>query len=943
MQKRRDKLAGFLIVFFIVFAGYFYTLAPTVSFWDCGEFIACSYILGVPHPPGTPLVVLVGRIFTLLPIFSEIARRVNLASALSGSLAAGFLYLIVVKLWERWRGSPSFLHHLAAGACAIAGAFSFSVWDSSVEAEVYSPSNFLVVFILWLGLLWEDNLKKHGSKNILFLILYLVFLSIGVHLLPFLAFPGLLIYILIVDHEIHRDKKLVYLFLALSGGALFFMIILKAAANVQILPLMLLLSGLVYTVIINFRDFGREKPPVITRNISLCILLIFIAVSTYAYLMIRAHLDPDINEAEPTTFKALWAVFNREQYGPMQLFPRRTSIETGLSLIPAFWEQIKIYLKYFSWQYVPFPREDVNTVLRFLSVIGTYLYVFLGIFGMWVHYREDKKTFWYLFITYLLTGLGLVVYLNLKFSPSDPNPAHKPREVRERDYFFLTSFFLFALYIGHALAYLAEKAKEKWERKEALYPVYAGMVILAFLPFISNIKSHVNRRGNWMAHDVGYNMLSTCRENSILFTNGDNDTFPLWFYQFVKRYRLFDAEEKKGVIVANLSLLNTSWYIKQLKRRGVPMDFASTFENTVYRRKWEEARMTGKTDKDFEEWVIDHLYPTRSLDGKILYVKDMAIRNIIATACGRKLPFEDMIAPVDSFVKKYIESGFNPSVNIYFAVTVSKDNRQGYEEHFVLEGLAYRLVEEKGKNMIDFARTESLLYNFRYTSIFDPNVYKDDNARRIISNYGAVFFTLGNGYRRKVIPERNYFLMYTRDLKLNLTPEERKYLEKAKKAYLMGMRFLSGDIAPFVIELKGVLCLLGEYDEAEKILKETIATTKNPEELAFYYSLLGDVYYDKGDIQKSKQAYTNTLEINPKEENALAGLLEIAWYKEKNETAARKFLRKLMKNPEIFAKVMRYCNFRQKKDLLIAGIEEWLKEHPDDKEARRMLDSLRRM
>src|SRR4030066_1451002 len=111
--QNRTTLLGGVFVFLVSFIVYWLTLAPTVSFWDCGEFVACSYFFGIPHPPGAPLFILIGRLFTLLPFFEQIALRTNILSALGSASSVVVAYLIILKLVSRWNIS-NFARYLGA-------------------------------------------------------------------------------------------------------------------------------------------------------------------------------------------------------------------------------------------------------------------------------------------------------------------------------------------------------------------------------------------------------------------------------------------------------------------------------------------------------------------------------------------------------------------------------------------------------------------------------------------------------------------------------------------------------------------------------------------------------------------------------------------------------------------------------------------------------------
>jgi len=173
---------------------YVKTMAPTLSFWDCGEFIACSYILGIPHPPGTPLYILIGRIFSIIPFFDDISARLNFLSALSSAFTALFCYLCAAKILAYWFDNKAdftnkLIIHAGSVSGALIAAFGLTNWNNSVETEVYGLSMMLFMGILWLTLLYLDKRDEPGSIRLVALIFYLAFLGIGVHMTTFLVLP----------------------------------------------------------------------------------------------------------------------------------------------------------------------------------------------------------------------------------------------------------------------------------------------------------------------------------------------------------------------------------------------------------------------------------------------------------------------------------------------------------------------------------------------------------------------------------------------------------------------------------------------------------------------------------------------------------------------------------------------------------------------------------
>jgi hypothetical protein len=140
--QKIDRLHFFsgALVLLLSLIVYIKTLAPTLSFWDCGEFIACSYILGIPHPPGTPLYILIGRLFSIIPFFEDISARVNLLSAISSSFTALFCYLCTVRILNYWfddkeEFSNRLIIHGGSVCGALVAAFGITNWNNSVEAR----------------------------------------------------------------------------------------------------------------------------------------------------------------------------------------------------------------------------------------------------------------------------------------------------------------------------------------------------------------------------------------------------------------------------------------------------------------------------------------------------------------------------------------------------------------------------------------------------------------------------------------------------------------------------------------------------------------------------------------------------------------------------------------------------------------------------------------
>ncbi|MEW6412950.1 MAG: DUF2723 domain-containing protein [Candidatus Zixiibacteriota bacterium] len=191
---RPNALVAFAVWLAVVVV-YTLTKAPTLSFWDCGEFIAASYILGIPHPPGTPLYILIGRLFSLIPWSSDIAVRLNMLSVISSSFTALFGYLVLVRLLRAcFQVDKSTLTRVivyAGGASgALFSAFSLTNWNNSVETEVYGLSMMMLMAVVWLGLLYYERAGTNAGQRFMLLAFYVAFAGIGVHMTTFLALPA---------------------------------------------------------------------------------------------------------------------------------------------------------------------------------------------------------------------------------------------------------------------------------------------------------------------------------------------------------------------------------------------------------------------------------------------------------------------------------------------------------------------------------------------------------------------------------------------------------------------------------------------------------------------------------------------------------------------------------------------------------------------------------
>ncbi|HRY99336.1 MAG TPA: DUF2723 domain-containing protein, partial [Bacteroidales bacterium] len=699
MYKKINNIQGWL-VFLAASVVYIMTAEPTVSFWDCGEYIATAFKLQVGHPPGAPLFQMLGRFFSLFAFGDEtqVARMVNTMSALSSSFTILFLFWSITMLARkivapgREPEKGEMLAILGSGLVgALAYTFSDSFWFSAVEGEVYAMSSFFTALVFWAMLRWEAVADEPRSWRWLILIAYLIGLSIGVHLLNLLAIPA--IAFIFYFRKYQATRKGIFLTLIIS-------VALLALALYGIIPWIVKLAGWFELFFVNVLGmpfdvgtviyfltltagivFGlrwavsRGKQVAYTAILAFTFLLI--GYSSFFLLIIRSNANPPIDENNPENAIGLLAYLNREQYGSTPLFkgpyfnapvidredgkplytkdkesgryiitdtregtipvydPRFTTIfprmwnnqassyarnykewskmqgrpvsitgpdgSTQTESVPTFRENLRyfwryqldyMYFRYFMWNFagrqndhqgmggpldgnwisgIPFldearlgPQDNLPESMENKATNKFYLLpLLLGLAGLFFQWKRSPHDTLIVGLLFAMTGLAIVIYLN--------QHAYQPRE---RDYAYAASFYAFGIWIG--LGVLAVWQGLRKIVSPAPAALVATVVTLTAVPAIMASEGwddHTRAR-RYTALEVAINYLNSCDPHAILFTNGDNDTFPLWYAQEVEGIRT-------DVRVVNLSLLNTDWYVDQMKRKAYdsdPVPFSLTQE-----------------------------------------------------------------------------------------------------------------------------------------------------------------------------------------------------------------------------------------------------------------------------------------------------------------------------------------------------------------------------
>jgi hypothetical protein len=843
-HRLRNRFFAF-ISFLYAFVIYSLSVAPTTSFWDPAEYIATSHTLQIAHPPGSPFFAIFARVVSMFIPTDYVALSINMISVTVSALTIMLLYLIVVHLIEEWRGSADSMDlsdQIGLYGGGLFAAFTFTVthtqWFNAVEAEMYASSMFFTALVVWMALRWSANHDQPYSERWLILIAYMFGIGIGVHLLNLLAlfFVALIIYF-------KKRQFTISSFLAMGGITVVGFLAIFPVTIIQMPNVAGRISDMTYGLIgpmtfiilvIAAVVFGiyytQKKGYRIANMVLVAYSMIIIGYSSYALIMIRSQAEPPIDQNDPSEVQAFVNYLNRDQYGSAPLltgntynnrtqsidrstetlFPRRhSSMPQHLeyygnfnSDLAYFWQyQVNhMYLRYLNWNYIG--REaDIQDTGWYAGFSETrhhdnpantpyfYLPFLFGLFGILYHFKNDWKRALSVTALFFLTGLAIIFYLN-----------QTPFEPRERDYAYVGSFFAYAIWVGIGLTGIMELVKQFVGNNKA---VSYGMLAISFVavPFwmlYQNWESH-DRSDRYVPRDYAYNLLNSVEENAILFTNGDNDTFPLWYLQEVEGIRM-------DVRVVNLSLLNTEWYIKQLRDRktheALPLPIRFTDEEidqmTSQLELHNPQEIVIPVDKQLLSSVFEadaqqieadpqRLLQSNSSDNEV----DQTFINQMLMATPYSLPVEEL----DDEVRFYLEgrpAGRDNQGNmryylqtqdrmileilqqnqwvrpIYFANTVSRSGLLNLEPYFQFEGKAFRVMPKR-RQVGSFGHVEPEVHadrlgQFEFNQWDSPDVYFDENIRRMLGNYRYGFTQLADAYlERGDIESAAYWLKYGED------------------------------------------------------------------------------------------------------------------------------------------------------------------------------------
>jgi hypothetical protein len=896
------------VSFVIAMIVYSLTVEPSVPLWDCGEFISASYSLQVVHPPGAPLFLLLGRLFSLFaPSAEHVAFAVNMLSVVASALTVGFTFWITTHFAVKALGlkaqnpevsMENALTIFGSGLiAALALTFMDTFWFSAVEAEVYASSSLFTALSFWGILKWESNKNKATANRWLVFIAYTIGLSIGLHLLNLLVIPAVVLYYFFNQYEVNRLNILRAL--GIGAGSLVFInwglipgvpklaaMFDKIFVNSIGLPFN---SGVLFTVVVivalvvvGIRYTIRNNKPLLNL-VMLCTTFILIGYSSYSMVVIRSLAEPAIDMNDPDDAYSLLSYIQREQYGQRPIFngpyynarlappyyedgsmqyrndkdmegndvyvetkprleyvwderyltnfPRmgdltdknkgyqywykersKTDANGNKEIVtPEFKDNIGfmmnyqlgwMYWRYFFWNFGGRqsdiqnvdnnifegnwmsglsifdnrrigPQKDIPASLSSNKARNKYYLIpfLLGLIGIFFQFTKQKYDATVVLTLFVFTGMMIVLYLN-----------QPPLEPRERDYTNVGSYQTFCIWIGLAVLAISQGLKKYMNGRVA---AIAAILICSSAPILmgtENWDDH-DRSDRYLGISFAKNYLNSCAPNAILFTNGDNDTYPLWYAQNVEGYRT-------DVRVINLSLLSTEYYAQALTRKyygsePLPMSiipneklrdgeresiawkkenpfFNSTTPYdlaTVLRFMISDDDRHKASSNSIKPSELENYLPTRNIyvpvdraaviASGVVTEKDSAdiVDNIQFTLGSRLM--KGSIVMLDIVATNAANGWERP---IYFTTTTGDDTYAGLESYFRHEGLTYRLVPMKHNWKQKRGLTDKeliyqrLMKDFEWGNMDKGTMFLDHKATLVPRNLRILFVQVAQQY-----------------------------------------------------------------------------------------------------------------------------------------------------------------------------------------------------
>jgi hypothetical protein len=976
--KKINNWTGWLVTL-IACTVYVMTIEAAGSFWDCGEFISSAYKLQIPHPPGAPMFVLLGRIFIILfgdnPLTA--AKAVNTMSALASGFTILFLFWTITHFAKRMveastnaaLTSYQIILIMGAGTVGALGyTFSDTAWYSAVEGEVYALSSFFTALVFWAILKWEHKADQPGADKWIIFIFYIMGVSIGVHLLNLLTIPAIVMVYYFRQYKPSIVGGLVAFFIGvvITGFVQVFLIqyTIKWAGAFDVnfvnsfgLPFF---SGFIFffvlvAVILTFGILYANKKGLYFLKLGIwCTIFFLLGYTSYLTTMVRSNADPSVDMYNVDNPVTLMGYLGREQYGdwPVVFGPdyvdKVENVENGdqyvkakttyevagknykrdwssapsAHLFPRMWDSendrgqmdsfkafagvedgtpptlrdnIKyftnyqfgfMYLRYFLWNFSGkqndlqgFGNVRDGNFSTGISFVDNFFFgdqsklpdsiknqnkahnslfmlpLFLGIIGFIFQYQKNKKDFIVTGLLFFFTGIAIVIYLN-----------QQSLQPRERDYAYVGSFYAFAIWIGLGVLQIALWLEKVFNKKMAA--IAATVISFLAVPALmaqQEWDDH-DRSQKTLPRDLARNYLESCPPNAILFSFGDNDTYPLWYAQEVEGIR-------PDVRVVVNSLLGSDWYMKELRykvNKSEKFDVIFTEEqvsgsklNVAYYNALPGFGDAGYHDLDsvFRNIIADPSgkYQASTSEGPVnifpTHKFKVPVNKANALASG-------IAKPTDNIVNELLID-FNPNrqyllkneMAIYAIIATSQFKRpicftstqelkeMGLDKYVRQTGMSYQLVPVIGQSIDADVAFKNIMTKFTFGNAKNPNVYFDEENRRHLN---SIRLTIAQVAQALVNEGK---LDSARQILRKLDSET------SEKSFPYGMTSNRGNQHNYFSYIFLQACYAsGELDLAKKV---SASVLKDLKQETAYYKSLGDPMSEDQYMQNIENAYQN--------------------------------------------------------------------------------------
>jgi hypothetical protein len=930
--QKSNNITGW-VAFAVALATYWLTMEETASYWDCGEFIAVSYKLEVPHPPGAPLFLLIGRLFSFLAMgdLTKVAYWINFSSVLASAFAVLFLFWSITLFGRKIMNTKA--NDLSGGQIwtlmgaglvgSLAYTFSESAWFSAAEAEVYAMSSFFTAFVVWAMLKWDAIEEESKANRWLLLLFYMMGLSIGVHLLNLVTIPALAL--LYYFKKYQPSTWGIILTMIISLLIIFFIndIIIPGLPSIAgsfdlffvnslglpfgsgaILFALIVLSALIFGI-----RYTQQHKQVVYNTIMNSVAFILIGYSSYALVVIRSNDQTPINENDPSDVMSFVSYLKREQYGSrpllygpyfdaqpvdmtegdnvyykgkdkyeiqdkkfeyvypanrQTLFPRiyssdpshqaayRRLLNLRANEVPdasdnlyfLFDHQIRwMYFRYFLFNFagresdmqnapgvMPWdwgkvlPAEIANNEAHnnFFCIP-----LILGIIGMIYQMSKDGRNFVVVGLLFILTGVALVIYLN---SP--------PTEPRERDYIYAGSYYAFCFWIGFSVIAIADTLIKVFNSAKVAAITATLVALTAPAIMAQQGWDDHDRSDRFFSVDSAVNYLESCAPNAILFTGGDNDTFPLWYAQEVE-------EVRQDVRVVVLSYYNTDWYIEQsMQKHYTSEPFPYTLTTDNYRQggrndylPFEDKKIGAIDLPKFLSWIRNNnpqlLHPGYGGERNMLPSKNLVLNvdtekvkslGIIPKGLDSLLVSQMTLQVTSNILEKKdlamldVLATANWERPIYVNPTSLSQFNVDLSPYAYLEGNAYRILPLKkpaSLERVEMVNTEvafeNMMKKFRFRNLDRADVYYTPDYTNFVMNHRSNFNALAE------------FLILQDDPK------------RAREALLYSLNKMPDAGIPYDLYNAQMVSLLFEVGEKEKAIEVVNVMYPRADEAARYF------------------------------------------------------------------------------------------------------------